>query len=765
MEVVDGVVADLSTGSGADAVRAAVAEAGVEGPIVVTCPRCRAPRRFTGARRAAARAGADDASRSSSAFPNDAFWALRRPAARRRTGRGRGRGAAAPAARRPRRSPSRFPCAGLGDRPRRREGPSARWPSFTSLQIACRRITAGVRPRGRRLVPVRGRAGRPRRAARWERQRESDLAYVEARLAQLEAAGRVGRRPTGGRPTRVKSPSSSTTSSSRAGSASSSSTRASSRERHGFDRSLVLTRASRTSEHWATRALAAPARCWSSIARASSATTSRSRHGGRRRYACPELRRRPPRLLRAVTGGPLLPAATTAERAAAALTHDLPVAFITEARWIADTLEAAAPDAPLPVSSATASTRTSSRRRCARRAPRRAAADPGRGQPRRLVQGRPRGAEAVPADARAAPRDARSPRHGPRPAATARRRVVGPLGTARWPALRESRRGAQALARGGHVRPAARGLPQGRDVRATPVTGHDEYVVHGENGLVVDWDDARGTARRSTCWRATGAAAPAALGRAGDRARLAVGRAARHDRAARSRGRGGAARRTDGRSGLLARRAARRDRRTRSSPPSATTRAGGADRPDRGAALEAAAAPRWCAAPVGGCAADGARDQDRRSGLRQRPGGHDEYVEARAAGRAAARAGLAPRWRRRVDGAALRRRVRRPVLPRAAAGTRRSPTSCAGWSAAGTRVLAVDRRPGGRSSGPARRGARPARVVRAVRGRRPLRLRRLDGRRRGRRHGLADRRTRADAARRRGARYLVQDHEPEFFAT
>jgi glycosyltransferase involved in cell wall biosynthesis len=29
----------------------------------------------------------------------------------------------------------------------------------------------------------------------------------------------------------------------------------------------------------------------------------------------------------------------------------------------------------------------------------------------------------------------------------------------------------------------------------TPVTGHDEYVVHGWNGLVCDWDDLRGTAR------------------------------------------------------------------------------------------------------------------------------------------------------------------------------------------------------------------------------------------------------------------------------
>jgi hypothetical protein len=29
----------------------------------------------------------------------------------------------------------------------------------------------------------------------------------------------------------------------------------------------------------------------------------------------------------------------------------------------------------------------------------------------------------------------------------------------------------------------------------TPVTGHDEYVVDGWNGVVVHWDDVRGTAR------------------------------------------------------------------------------------------------------------------------------------------------------------------------------------------------------------------------------------------------------------------------------
>ena len=37
------------------------------------------------------------------------------------------------------------------------------------------------------------------------------------------------------------------------------------------------------------------------------------------------------------------------ERLGAALTHDLPVAFVTEARWIADTLEAMRPDARVPL--------------------------------------------------------------------------------------------------------------------------------------------------------------------------------------------------------------------------------------------------------------------------------------------------------------------------------------------------------------------------------------------------------------------------------
>ena len=43
--------------------------------------------------------------------------------------------------------------------------------------------------------------------------------------------------------------------------------------------------------------------------------------------------------------------------------------------------------------------------------------------------------------------------------------------------------------------PPLEGFHMGATCVVTPVTGHDEYVEHGENGLVVDWDDLRGTAR------------------------------------------------------------------------------------------------------------------------------------------------------------------------------------------------------------------------------------------------------------------------------
>jgi hypothetical protein len=43
--------------------------------------------------------------------------------------------------------------------------------------------------------------------------------------------------------------------------------------------------------------------------------------------------------------------------------------------------------------------------------------------------------------------------------------------------------------------PPLEGMHRGATCVVSPVTGHDEYVEHGWNGLVTDWDDLRGTAR------------------------------------------------------------------------------------------------------------------------------------------------------------------------------------------------------------------------------------------------------------------------------
>jgi glycosyltransferase involved in cell wall biosynthesis len=43
--------------------------------------------------------------------------------------------------------------------------------------------------------------------------------------------------------------------------------------------------------------------------------------------------------------------------------------------------------------------------------------------------------------------------------------------------------------------PPLEGFHCGCTVVTNPVTGHDDYIVHDENGLVVDWDDPVGTAR------------------------------------------------------------------------------------------------------------------------------------------------------------------------------------------------------------------------------------------------------------------------------
>jgi glycosyltransferase involved in cell wall biosynthesis len=194
--------------------------------------------------------------------------------------------------------------------------------------------------------------------------------------------------------------------------------------------------------------------------------------------------------------------ADTAERAAAAMTHALPVAMITEARWIADQLEelrggrngflvhyvrngidksvfclgaaAVVPsvDGPLRV----------------------------------LVEGRPgvpfKGVD----EALAAAAAMREPAHvtmvcgdaavGAGPPPSGADEVVGPLDAAAMAALYAQTDVVLKLARvEGMAGPPLEGFHCGATCVTTPVTGHDEYISDGRNALLTSWDDERGTSR------------------------------------------------------------------------------------------------------------------------------------------------------------------------------------------------------------------------------------------------------------------------------
>jgi glycosyltransferase involved in cell wall biosynthesis len=180
------------------------------------------------------------------------------------------------------------------------------------------------------------------------------------------------------------------------------------------------------------------------------------------------------------------------QRLAAALTHDLALPVITEARWIAETLEALAPE-----------------RRCllvrngiAKDVFACPPAPPVRGdQPLRiLVEGNPHvWFKGVP-EALAATAAMRAPRHvtAVTPGAKVRGadEVIGPLSQAELAAAYARTDVVLKLSRvEGMFGPPLEGFHLGATCVVTAVTGHEEYVVHGENGLVVDWDDTRGVSR------------------------------------------------------------------------------------------------------------------------------------------------------------------------------------------------------------------------------------------------------------------------------
>jgi glycosyltransferase involved in cell wall biosynthesis len=185
-----------------------------------------------------------------------------------------------------------------------------------------------------------------------------------------------------------------------------------------------------------------------------------------------------------------------AERLGAALTLDLPVAFITEARWILDTVAAYRPDAPCylvrngvdkhvfkPVERVTPSVA---------------------GPLRIMIEGPPDVWYKHVHEAIEAAASMSEPHHltvvcgdreklGPVPADE----VVGPL-SHREMADRYARTDVvlKLSSVEGMFGPPLEGFHGGATCVVTPVTGHEEYIEHGFNGLITDWDDLRGTARQ-----------------------------------------------------------------------------------------------------------------------------------------------------------------------------------------------------------------------------------------------------------------------------
>jgi len=185
-----------------------------------------------------------------------------------------------------------------------------------------------------------------------------------------------------------------------------------------------------------------------------------------------------------------------AERMGAALTLNLPVAFITEARWIRDTLAGLRPGAPCylvrngidkDVFSVPARVTINTD-------------DP----LRVLIEGSPSSWFKHVHGAIHAAAAMREPRHvtvvcGDRKALgdVAADAVVGPLSHREMAALYERSDVVLKLSSvEGMFGPPLEGFHRGATCVVTPVTGYEEYVEHGWNGMLTDWDDLRGTARQ-----------------------------------------------------------------------------------------------------------------------------------------------------------------------------------------------------------------------------------------------------------------------------
>ncbi|MGN6189344.1 MAG: glycosyltransferase family 4 protein [Conexibacter sp.] len=183
------------------------------------------------------------------------------------------------------------------------------------------------------------------------------------------------------------------------------------------------------------------------------------------------------------------------ERQLAALVQGLPVATITEARWIAERFARLRPELPC--------------RLVRNGIDKQVFASPERidvrldGPLRIVVEGSPEVWFKGVRDAVEAVGHMREPRHltvvtsAPHALESdVPDAVVGPLSQAEMARLYADSDVVLKLSRvEGMYGPPLEGFHMGATCVTTPVTGHEEYVEHGWNGLVVAWDDLRGTAR------------------------------------------------------------------------------------------------------------------------------------------------------------------------------------------------------------------------------------------------------------------------------
>jgi O-antigen biosynthesis protein len=184
-----------------------------------------------------------------------------------------------------------------------------------------------------------------------------------------------------------------------------------------------------------------------------------------------------------------------AERLGAGLTLDLPVAFITEAGWIAQTLAGLRPDATCYL------VRNGIDKEVF--APVERVEPSSEGPLRILIEGSPGSWFKHVHDAIAAAAAMMEPRHltvvcgdrktlGEVPADE----IVGPLSHPEMADLYGRTDVVLKLSSvEGMFGPPLEGFHGGATCVVTPVTGHEEYVEHGYNGMLCDWDDLRGTAR------------------------------------------------------------------------------------------------------------------------------------------------------------------------------------------------------------------------------------------------------------------------------